>query len=443
MKEPDKLFGRARAVSDKISRFAVAGLGASLSVPITIEYRYGEGVLYYEFAIATLISSLIALTYLFAGRITMERPTGKLVTLIRAFVVIGGVSVVIGLFRYRNLGGVFSFAYQLLVFGLIFIGLMLLKDESRVVLFFRSVLVSSAVFALGLLMYIHHLVGVDSLTSFQGIWTLHNDMTIRSMWFGWPNAYGCFLAIVLSFGFALQSLSKGKAWLCYLLFTLIVGIALLVTFSRSGYFLAVVSLLVLFFSKKGLWKRIFAGVLLTAVGLTLALALPAVTEYLSYSDTGETRVLLTSILLQRLDVPALTIGTGYQTLPTVIAGQTKDISVGGYLLEELSTHDEYMTVLIKTGALGLLVFIAILIQNWLTSNRIARRSKYPVLRTAFLHWHCALVGLYGALLAGEYLRYWPITVVFWMMAGGALNSSFQQNHGIGDSRIPPAHITNT
>jgi hypothetical protein len=410
-------------VGERVQRISIAILGMSLSIPILFQYQWGEGLRAYHLPLTTAVTLAASIWYLCKGRVIAPRPSGRLITIIRLFFFFSCISLAVGTIRFRSLTGLVSFAYQMLFFGYLFLGYILIRNADRLLLFFRYVVLTSAFFCLVLFGYLTVVLGAQRLRSYDDFWALHNNIDVIATWFGWPNAYGCFLAICIVLCLCLWSLAPPNRKFLYLLTLICLSIGMLLTFSRSAYLLGATSLLGFSLSRRGALKKVVALLLVLALAGILAAERPELSAYLEYTGSAETRFAIANVLLDVIDPLTAVLGSGYQSTYVAFANYGDKTIVGQIVLDELSTHDEYMTMFTKTGIIGLGLFLAILVLIVLMCLKLARRHPDSKIRVICSHFFYILLGLLPVLIAGEYLRYWPVAIVFWMTAGSLLRLS--------------------
>jgi O-Antigen ligase len=133
------------------------------------------------------------------------------------------------------------------------------------------------------------------------------------------------------------------------------------------------------------------------------------------------RVDFVALALRDLDPISWVIGSGYQNTEIVFASHRYENVVPGLTFGQmLTTHDEYLTVLVKTGLVGLLMMLVMMVMIVRRAQRLSRVDDRPtrIVQTAAL---VALLVILAASFAGEALHYWPLAATFWLVAGSAQN----------------------
>jgi O-antigen ligase len=145
------------------------------------------------------------------------------------------------------------------------------------------------------------------------------------------------------------------------------------------------------------------------------------TANLLYSGTLIERVNFVALVLRDLDPTTWVIGSGYQNNQVVFASHLdEDVIPGLTLGKMLTTHDEYLTVLIKSGAIGLGLMLAAFIAIAWRYRGLSRSSDADT-RVLFVGCYATAIVILVASFAGEELHYWPLASTFWLLAGASLN----------------------
>jgi hypothetical protein len=124
------------------------------------------------------------------------------------------------------------------------------------------------------------------------------------------------------------------------------------------------------------------------------------------------RFLIVGSVLRYVNPLYLLFGSGSENLDALLAAHAEEQIVPGVALGDLTTHDEFLAVLIKGGVISLILFVAAIVLIVLRSRRLAKTGS-PL----GVYWYAAVWAILASLFAGELLHYWPTAALFWMMAG--------------------------
>ena len=103
-----------------------------------------------------------------------------------------------------------------------------------------------------------------------------------------------------------------------------------------------------------------------------------------------------------------------------MAGYAHQKLPSGISVADLSSHDEFLNVLVKDGLIAL-VLLAIAIAIIVLRNRRLTRDKDPDVAHLYRYWYAATWAIVITLFAGDYLHYWLVGAMFWAMSGGAVH----------------------
>lgn len=395
-------------------------MAIALALPIIIEFRFGEGVRFYNIPVGGVFCTIIGLFYfLLLNKEPYSRLSGFVHACIVALIAVGFFSVFVGILYNGDPSGLFSFIYQLILLSFFYLGFLLLRTSEDLLIFFRGIVITAGIFSILLIFYILQ-AGL-----YDDIHALHNDIYLMRNFFGWPNAYGCFLVVVLMFNLSLLSFIRPrKSKLLYRVFGVVFIIGILLTFSRSAYLVALLAILTWIFKQSGKMKKVLTLGLAAIIGAVALSLFPELSEHLLYSRTAEVRFLYLETIINNVEIMGIMgvlIGYGYQSTYVITSKYSSEDIIAGLSYEEMSTHNEYLTMMLKSGLFALILFCLILIAVAWNTYKVSKKHPNPAVRNIFTHWLCVLVPLLLSLFVMENLRYWPIAITFWMLAGSLLN----------------------
>jgi hypothetical protein len=393
-------------------------IGFFLAIPLMWRYFFGQGIFeFYAIPVGAVGCTLFGIRfYLRSKRICDRVRSDQLFKLLRIFVIVSAISVAIGLIRYQNLGGLRSFAFQLLLLCFCMLGLLLLRGNEEIVAFLKAIVITTA---LSCFLIVGFLIRTDS---FPNLFAMHNDASLMATIFGWPNGYGCFLAVALVFTLDLFSSVTRRAAKCFYGGSVaILSVGILLTLSRSAYVTATLGILFWAVKTPGKLKKILVFVFMSCILLYALTLFPEIPGLVTNLDTGEERLAFSQMLLEDSSLSQIVVGHGYQNIEVYTRERAGESIIPGLAFETMSTHNEYLTMFLKAGGIGFVVFAWILFLIVKRAYKISSRSGNVLTRRIFGIWLCALIPLLVSMLVQENLRYWPIAVVFWMLAGSSMN----------------------
>ena len=254
------------------------------------------------------------------------------------------------------------------------------------------------------------------------------DFTKYAILYGWdphqnrllgtffdPNFMGGFLAMVETVIISLFLDSKGKQEkLVLLLQAMIVGIALILTFSRSGYLAMMVAVFVIGVIRSP--RLLFSSFLIVILTLTFSpRALNRIVEGMSIDATAVKRI--ESWVKAGKLIPNWPIfGVGYNTLMFV----QDDLGTADYfdVNNKSGVENSLLSIFITTGFLGLISFITIYLaifkQCFLNWKNKALGKRYCTLSVGIM---AALLGVIANSMIINSLVYPFILIYIWILAG--------------------------
>jgi len=148
---------------------------------------------------------------------------------------------------------------------------------------------------------------------------------------------------------------------------------------------------------------------------------PEVLYIIFYFSTFDVRLKLVYKIISYVPIFSFLFGYGYQSFEVITAPIAQQEIVKGLAISKLSTHDEYLTILLKSSIFGLCIFIWILFLLFIRSRKLSLKLPDAAGRNIFIAWHSVLLPLFLTLLSQENLRFWPIGISFWLISGSTLN----------------------
>lgn len=408
-----------------LRRWLIVVLGAGLPIPYAF-HPPGDSSSYV--AINLLIWPVVAGGLVLTGHLERARLQRDLVArLLLAFVVISAVTVPFGLLTYHRWSGPVSFSYQVLILLNFVVGYLVLRGLEDIELLIRAFVASIGAVALPLAIYLLY------AGSLEKVHLVHNSSALRSFVYGWPNGFAVLLAV--SFVMCLYVISTAGNRLVrriYVLLGIALGACLILTFSKTGWVAVVLALWLLYLRFWTVRRQLLllAGAVLSGTVLLFAHDLRRTAIDFVSNESFRMQVFTLDTLLERFrfllvvlrDVNLLTIitGSGSQSVETLLASHAHDQLIPGVTVGSLSTHDEFLNILVKSGLIGLVVFVTALVLVMLRSRQLAYSTKSRDAQL-FRYWYAASWAVVVSLFAGEELHYWLVGALFWLMAGAMLN----------------------
>jgi lipopolysaccharide/colanic/teichoic acid biosynthesis glycosyltransferase len=391
----------------------IVALGAGLPVPYALHLP-GDSASYVAIDIVVwpVIAGALVLTSPREWR-GLQRDT--VTRLLIAFVAVAAISVPFGFLAYHALSGPVSFAYQVVILLNFVIGYWALREVADIELLVRGFVISAGVIALLLSLYLLYAGGLEK------VHVIHNSPALRSFIYGWPNGFAVLLdvAFVMCLYF-IQTASSRVPRVLYLLVATGLGACIALTFSKTGWVALLVALWLLFLRFWSVRRQLLLlGSLLSGIAILSALN-ESFRKQVFTLDTLAERVRFLGVVLHDLNPITLLAGSGSLNVETLLAGHANEQLIPGVTVGSLSTHDEFLTVLVKTGLIGLVLFVAILIVVVWRARVVAKTAQG---RTAvfFRYWFAASCAVVASLFAGEELHYWLVSALFWLMAGATVH----------------------
>lgn len=394
-------------------RWLIAALGAGLPIPYALHLP-GDSSSYV--AIDLAIWPVLAGALLLMDRNDLRRlPNDPTARLLAAWLVVSALSVPFGFFAYHSLAGPVSYAYLVVVLLNFAVGFVALRNVEDVDVLLRAFVASIGVIALLLSAYLLYAGALEK------VHVVHNSPALRAFVYGWPNGFAVLLAVALVMSLYVRSTFPAGAfrWF-YTLMAAGLGACLLLTFSKTGWVALAVAMWLLYVR---FWRLRYQLVLLDVIAL--AVVVPSFTnksfdmQIFTLSTLGE-RLSFLLVVLKDVNPLVLIFGSGSQSIETILAGHAHDVLLPGVTVGSLSTHDEFLNIMVKSGLIGLVLFLTVLVVVMLRSRDLARRDSGRS-QQLFKFWYAAGWSVIVSLFAGEELHYWLVAAPFWLMAGAAVN----------------------
>ena len=339
----------------------------------------------------------------------------RVARLLVAFVAVSAISVPFGVIVYHGLGGARSFAYEVAILLNFVVGYFVLRNIDDIGLLIKAFVASIGTIAVLLSLYL-------LLTGAAGdVHIVHNSPALRSFVYGWPNGFAVLLAVgIVMCLYVISTTSSSIARGIYIVFGIGLAACIILTFSKTGWVALLVALWLLFLR---FWRLRYQALLLAAIVLSIAI-ISALNQSFRISifqlNTFTERILFLVVVLRNVNPLALIAGSGSQTVETLLASHANEQLIPGVTVGSLSTHDEFLDVLVKTGVVGLMIFVATLALVLMRARRVAVSADDRTSRL-FRYWYAAGWAVIVSLFAGEELHYWLISALFWMMAGATIH----------------------
>jgi len=226
-----------------------------------------------------------------------------------------------------------------------------------------------------------------------------------------PNFVGIFLSLGLGWVLIFHpKISQNKTYFGYLLSVMLIGLAILFTFSRSALLVTavVVAIITLFRRRQLFW--IFLGVLIITIAVS-----PRIQERVMGAFTLDDTTVHRIVSWQagvKLVVDHPLFGVGYNTLPCCEAVPTEGRADSGF-------DSSLLTITATAGWLGLLSFLWFVVTALKTTWHGIRNRQ-----AVFSFWFIAATG--GLFVGSFFLNAWlypPLLALWFMMLGLSLKEN--------------------
>lgn len=376
-------------------------LGAAAALPLAVRFHGA-------WPVAAVLTPIVVVALLATGeRDWRELWRDRVTRLLLAFLVVTALSLPVGLLVFHNLEGVRSFGFQVALVLNFAAGFLLLRRVDDVRPFLGGFVVMSGVAAIAISLYLLPAGILERVHAFHAT-------TALTAVYGWPNSYGVLLAVALVMCLYLRSTVDTTLWRrVYVVLAAGLALCLVLTFSKTGWVVFGVAAWLLWIRH---WPRRRIGALVAAAavgGVVLYFVTNESFHMQVYTlRTLGIRFLIVGSVLRYVNPLYLVFGSGSENLDALLAAHAQEQIVPGVALGDLTTHDEFLAVLIKGGVISLVLFVAAIVLIVLRSRRLAKTGS-PL----GIYWYAAVWAILASLFAGELLHYWPTAALFWMMAG--------------------------
>ncbi len=394
-------------------RWLIVALAAGLPIPYAVRLLGSRSGAY---AVDLVIWAVVVVILVLTGSKEWKGLRhDRVAWLLLAYAIISALSLPIGIIAYHNLEGVRSFAYQLVLISNFAVGYLILRDIDDIELLVRSFVASVGVISTALAAYLLRAGILGSVHEF------HNSQAIRSTVYGWPNYFSVLVAVAFVMCLYVITTSTGLWRRVYIGLGIGMAACEVLTFSKTGWaVLAVAAWL--------LWVRFWAfrRQLLVWTALMAGLAVLLITMNDSFRrqvytlGTLDERLRFTVVVFQKVNPLVLLAGSGSQAIDTLMAPYAKLPLIPGVNIGDLTTHDEFLNVLVKSGLVGLVLLVIALVIVIMRSYWISKHADLRI-ATLFRYWFAAGLAIIASLFASDELHYWLVGALFWLMAGAAVH----------------------
>jgi O-antigen ligase len=277
------------------------------------------------------------LAYIFLCRVPFDKNLVSLAFL--GFLAVSSLSF----FEFQRFAGLYDWLRVLSVWVLYVLLVHLLQQRERIEVLVKVLLASS---------FIPLSVGLYQIVS--GTATVAGGFLRVNGTFVWASGYARFLVMMIILAAMLFLYIESKWWkIAGLIYLALMGIALVTTNSRGSWLALAVALLVIAFLRQ---RKLLPMLLLLGFGLVVMF--PAIGERFSDLSTNQntfiTRRLGWEAALasyQNLPVSGLFFGAGW--------GYLYEFGLSSIGLFGTPIHNDYVRLLVETGAIGLIVYLGI------------------------------------------------------------------------------------
>jgi hypothetical protein len=396
-----------------LRRWLIAILGATLPIPFAIpvpESRTGH------VPVDTLIwpVAIVILLVISPHEWAILR-RDRLARLVLAFLAVSALSLPVGLIVFHNLDGLRSYGYQVVLMANLVAGYLFLRSLGDVELLLKSFVAATGVVAIALAGYLLRAGILASVHAF------HNDLALINTVYGWPNAFSVLLSSALVMGLYVISTARTRSErIAFAVLTAGIAVCSLLTFSKTGWVALALALWLLWLrSWRVYWQLLLLAGLFVAGVVVLHYANESLRTQLFTLGTLNERVLILANVLRDVHPLILIFGSGSESVQTLLIPYANQILVPGVTMGSRSTHDEFLEILVKSGVLGLVLFVWALAVVMLRIRKLASIASGR-LQQLSRYWYAASWATVISLLAGEQLHYWPAGALFWLMAGALI-----------------------
>jgi hypothetical protein len=338
----------------------------------------------------------------------------RLARLLLAFVVVSSISLPFGVLTFGNFNGIRSYLYQVIILFNFVLGYLALRKLADIDLFVRSFVASLGVVATVLTAF---LLWAGVLTN---VHSFHNSDALRGAISGWPNGFAVLLAVAFIMCLYVISASQGRTRQIYIGFGVVLALCEVLTFSKTGWVAVAIALWLLYLRY---WKiRVqIAIVMVLAIGFIglFFISNDSFKQQIYTLGTLAIRVQFLGAVATRVNPWTLVVGSGSQSVEALMAGYAHERLPSGMSIADLSSHDEFLNVLIKDGMIALIVLVIAIVVIVVRTRRLSRDSS-PAVAGLYRYWYATAWAITITLFAGDFLHYWLVGAMFWAMSGSAV-----------------------
>jgi O-Antigen ligase len=396
-----------------LRRWLIVVLGAGIPIPYAVRLPGTESGGY---AVGLIIwAAVVAILALTGPKEWTGLRRDRVARLLLAFVVVSALSLPIGYIAYHNFDGVRSFAYQFVLLVNFAAGYLILRKVEDIELLLRAFVASIGAISSALAVYLLQAGVLESVHAF------HNSDAIRSALYGWPNYFSVLLAFAFVMCLYVISISTGLVRRINVGLGIGIAACEVLTFSKTGWVVLALALWLLWVRFWSIRRQLLLLGGLVAAGLLLLFtANDSFKMQIFTLATLDERLRFLAVVLQKVNPLMLLTGSGSQGVDTLLAPYAQLPLIPGVRVGDLTSHDEFLNVLVKSGLVGFVVFVIVLVIVTLRSRRLAM-SDNPAVATLFRFWYAAAIAIIASLFASDSLHYWLIGALFWLMAGAAVH----------------------
>ena len=351
--------------------------------------------------------------------------------LLLAFLFVSALSLPIGIVIFHNLLGPRSFVYQLALMLNFAAGYLILRRLDDVDLLIRGFVASIGAIALFLSIYLLQAGILGSVHSF------HNSDALKNAVYGWPNGFSVVIAVGLVMCLYVIATVDGRlVRRAYAVLAIGLSACLILAFSKTGWLVMAIALWLLWLRFWSIRRQLLllAGAVVASLVLLLASNESFRMQVFTLGTVDE-RLRFVAIVFRHVNPIILLTGSGSQSLEALLAPFANEQVVPGLSVGEISAHDEFINVLVKTGLLGLILFVAVLVKVMVRTRRLTRSADSRVAPLS-RYWYAASWAVIVSMLAIDELHYWPVGALFWMVTGAMVHLLSHSQAQSGASTFP-------
>lgn len=394
-------------------------LGLVVAVPFTVPLSVAGK----EYEVGLFFVYLLLFAYLFSLRIFLHRrtriPRNRFTMLIFLLMFTNILAwLIAGIGGYATMSGFFSLMYWICLISFYFIGVIVARSEKRLMFFTSSVITTSSLVSVFAILYWQTQTGSSPFVPSDVLYTRH---IVREVIISWPNYYGIFLSLNLALIVGILSDQKKPASRLMLLgLSLPMIVALLLTVSISALVgLAVSMFTITALIKMGHRKGAVVGFVMLLI-LSFAFV-PTILQRVRgrlerglYSESERGRLTIRGIE-HWLRSPV--VGYGFQTYSDLIPGVYLRLPRTTKYIETASAHNEYVTILLKSGLLGLAPFLILVVYVLKKSVQLLHMLEFGTSRGVILGMIAVIVALLVGGFAHDTFHFFPASALFWIYTG--------------------------